>query len=229
LKKITYKYKFEDGREKVFDFDWDKDTFELKGTEPSNLPHWTLLNFHQCPNCPSSVHEDTHCPMAVSLVNLVKYFDGMKSFEKVFVEVTMDNKVISKHTSVQKAVGSMMGLVSAVSGCPISAYFKPMAFFHLPFSDRDTTIYRATSMYFLAQHFKHKKNGKTDLGIDGLKKIYKDMGIMNSSIANRLRDASKTDSTVNAIIGLDIFAKTVPIYVEKLLKSLESLFSAYID
>ncbi|MDA3838477.1 MAG: hypothetical protein PF574_05800 [Candidatus Delongbacteria bacterium] len=229
MKKITYKYKFEDGREKVFDFEWDKDSYELKGVKPEKLPHWTLLNYHQCPNCPSSVHEDTHCPMAVSLVNLVKYFDGMKSFEKVFVEVYLDKKVISKHTSVQKAVGSMMGLVSAMSGCPISAYFKPMAFFHLPFSDRDSTIYRATSMYFLAQYFKHKKSGEFDFDLKGLKKIYKDIGTMNSSIANRLRDASKTDSTVNAIIGLDIYAKSVPIYIEKLLKSLEELFDAYLN
>ena len=228
MKKITYKYKFEDGREKVFEFEWDKDNFELKGEKPVNLPHWTLLNFHQCPNCPSSVHEDTHCPMAVSLVNLVKYFDGMKSFEKVFVEVFMDKKVISKETSVQKAVGSMMGLVSATSGCPISAYFRPMAFFHLPFSDRDATIYRAASMYMLAQYFKHKKSDKFDFDLKGLKKIYEDIGIMNSSIANRLRDASKTDSTVNAIIGLDIYAKSVPIYIEKLLKSLEELFVAYL-
>ena len=227
MKKITYKYKFEDGREKIFEFEWDKDNLELKGVKPANLPHWTLLNFHQCPNCPSSVHEDTHCPMAVSLVNLVKYFDGMKSFEKVFLEVTLDKKVISQNTSVQKAVGSMMGLVSAVSGCPLTAYFKPMAFFHLPFSNRDSTIYRATSMYLLAQYFRHKKTGEFDLELKGLKQIYKDVGIMNSSIADRLRDASRTDSTVNAIIGLDIYAKTVPIYIEKLLKSLEDLFEAY--
>ncbi|MDA3884041.1 MAG: hypothetical protein PF638_00425 [Candidatus Delongbacteria bacterium] len=229
MKKITYTYKFDDGREKVFEFEWDKDNFELKGEKPINLPHWTLLNYHQCPNCPSSVHEDTHCPMAVSLVNLVKYFDGMRSFDDVFVEVSLDQKIISKQTSVQKAVGSMMGLVSAVSGCPISAYFKPMAFFHLPFSDRDSTIYRATSMYFLAQHFRNQKTGESDFSLKGLKKIYKDIGIMNGAIANRLRDASKTDSTVNAIIGLDIYAKTVPIYIEKLLKSLEELFDAYIN
>ena len=227
MKKIVYKYKFEDGREKIFEFEWDKDSLELKGVKPANLPHWTLLGFHQCPNCPSSVHEDTHCPMAVSLVNLVKYFDGMKSFEKVYLEVTLDKKVISQNTSVQKAVGSMMGLVSAVSGCPLTAYFKPMAFFHLPFSNRDSTIYRATSMYLLAQYFRHKKTGEFDFELKGLKQIYKDVGIMNSSIADRLRDASRTDSTVNAIIGLDIYAKTVPIYIEKLLKSLEDLFEAY--
>jgi hypothetical protein len=41
----------------------------------------------------------------------------------------------------------------ATSGCRYTAYFKPMARFHLPFANEEETAYRAISMYLLSQRF----------------------------------------------------------------------------
>ena len=46
--------------------------------------------------------------------------------------------------------------------------------------------------------------------LTGLGYIYKAMQIINVSIAERLRTASSADSSVNAIVLLDMFAKVVP-------------------
>jgi hypothetical protein len=230
MKTIDYKFIFSDGREKEFNFQWDKDRLELSGAKPSDqLPSWTELDVCKCPNCPLLSATTRYCPLAVSLVNLVKYFDGMKSFEKVYLEVTLEGKKISQDTSVQKAVGAMMGLVSAVSGCPHLAFFKPMAYFHLPLADKENTIYRATSMYLLAQYFLAKEGRKHEIDLNGLNKIYKNISIVNSAVADRLREASETDSTINAIITLDIFAKTVPMHIGSSLSSLRDLFEAYFN
>ncbi|MBU4486294.1 MAG: hypothetical protein KKD38_05145 [Candidatus Delongbacteria bacterium] len=228
MKTIEYKFMFKDGREKIFKFQWDNDKFELVGIKPTTrLPIWTDLDFNKCPNCPLDSEKIKSCPMAVALVDLVKYFDGMKSFEKVYLEVEMDGKKISQETTVQKALSVMMGLVSAVSGCPHTSFFKPMAYFHLPFADKENTIYRATSMYLLAQYFLAKDGKDFDKELKGLNKIYKNMTIVNTSVAERLREASRTDSSINAIVTLDIYAKTVPIHIDSSLSTLKNLFDSY--
>lgn len=230
MKTIEYIFKLVDGREKNFLFEWDSDTVELKGIKSlTELPEWTDLEFHKCPHCPLDHKKVKNCPLAASLVNMVRYFDGLKSFEKVHLQVIMEGKTISQDSTVQKAVSAMMGLVSAVSGCPHLAFFKPMAYFHLPLADKENTIYRAASMYMLAQYFLAKDGKKHEVDLKGLNKIYKNISIVNSSMADRLREASETDSAINAIVTLDIYAKTAPFYIDSSLKHLKNLFSSYFN
>jgi len=230
VKSIEYIFEFEDGSKKNFIFQWDRSSLELIGaTLPEKLPDWTGLNFHKCPNCPLDHNVVPNCPMAVSLINMVQFFDGLKSFEKTHLVVKMEGKEISQDTTCQKGVSAMMGLVSAASGCPHLAFFKPMAYFHLPLADKENTIYRATSMYLLAQYFMAKEGRKFEIDLEGLNTIYKNISIVNSAMADRLRDASKTDSAINAIVTLDIYAKTVPMHIDASLSSLRDLFSPYFN
>jgi hypothetical protein len=228
MKTVGYRFIFGEGREKSFIFVWNDGRFELEGAEKTAvLPAWTDLDFCKCPNCPLDSAKVRSCPFAVALVNMVKYFDGMKSFDKVHLEVEMEGKKISQATTVQKGVSAMMGMVSAVSGCPHLSFFKPMAYFHLPLADKESTIYRAASMYLLAQYFLVKEGKKHEVDLKGLNKIYKNIGIVNSSIADRLREASDTDSAINALVTLDIYAKTVPVHIDTSLSSLRDLFEPY--
>ncbi len=230
LKTIEYIFRFDDGKVKDFLFEWDRDTVELKGIKPlSELPSWTDLGFHKCSHCPLDPQQVKSCPLAASLVNMVQYFDGLKSFFRVNLEVLMEGKKISQETTVQKAVSAMMGLVSAVSGCPHLAFFKPMAYFHYPMADKENTIYRASSMYLLAQYFLAKDGKEHELDLKGLNRIYKNVSIVNSSMADRIREASETDSAINALVTLDIYAKTAPLYIDSSLKHLKNLFSSYFN
>ncbi|MBN2856911.1 MAG: hypothetical protein JXN63_00770 [Candidatus Delongbacteria bacterium] len=230
LKTIEYIFRFDDGTKKDFLFEWDKDTVELKGIKSlSELPAWTDLDFHKCSHCPLDSSKVKSCPLAASLVNMVQYFDGLKSFEKVHLQVNMEGKSITQDSTVQKAVSAMMGLVSAVSGCPHLAFFKPMAYFHLPLADKENTIYRAASMYLLAQYFLAKEGKNHEVDLKGLNKIYKNISVVNSSMADRIREASETDSAINAIVTLDIYAKTAPFYIDSSLKNLKNLFGSYFN
>jgi hypothetical protein len=103
-----------------------------------------------------------------------------------------------------------------------------MARFHLPFADEVETLYRATSMYLLAQYFKKKANKTPDFKLNGLNKIYHNLHLVNTSLAYRLRNASQTDSTVNALVLLDVFTKTLPSAIEESLKELRYLFADYL-
>ena len=123
----------------------------------------------------------------------------------------------------------MMGLVIATSGCPHAAFFKPMARFHLPLASKVETIFRATSMYLLAQYFLKNAGKCADFELEGLSQIYANMQIINMAVAERLRAATKTDSSVNAIVILDCYAKSLPFAIEKSLEDVRYLFSPFLN
>jgi hypothetical protein len=201
---------------------------ELKGNIPEQLPAWTKLDFHQCSNCPLEVFSHLHCPLAANIVNVVQQFDGLISYEKVKVEVITRERRISQHTTIQKGISSMLGLVIATCGCPHTAFFKPMARFHLPLASEEETIFRATSMYLLAQYYLRKECRDSDFEFEGLTRIYHNLQIVNFAIAERLRAAAMTDSSINAIVILDSYAQALPLAIEKSLTKIRHLFSPFL-
>ena len=225
---IQYCFKFADETQEVFHLDLDAQNFELIGNVPDNLPQWTSLDFHQCPNCPLSSSTDPNCPLTLHLVNIVEPFNRILSYDEIHVEVITTERCISQRTTAQKGISSLMGIVIATSGCPHTVFLKPMARFHLPLASEEETLYRATSMYLLAQYFLQKEGKKGDLELHGLKQIYDNLQLVNTSIAKRLRAASKTDTSVNAIIMLDMFAKAIPYVIKESLEEIRYLFTPYL-
>jgi hypothetical protein len=226
---IQYRITLPDGKVEVFDLNFDSQTIDLLNNIPEKLPEWTNLEFEQCSHCPLKPDKSPHCPLAANLVNIINHFDGLMSYQNLQLEVVTTNRTISKKTTAQDALSAMMGLVIPATGCPHTAYFKPMARFHLPLAGADETIYRATSMYLLAQYFLKKQGKVPDLDFKGLKKIYQNMQILNASIAERLRAASKTDSSVNALVLLDMFTMVLPIAIEESLEEIGYLFKPYLQ
>lgn len=227
--KIRYCFTLTDESQEVFDLELDPGSLELLGNAPESPPSWTNLDFHQCPHCPLTADTHPQCPLAANLVNIVGPFTRVLSCDRVHVNVTTDDRLISQDTTAQTGISSVMGLVIAASGCPHSAFFRPMARFHLPLAGREETIYRATSMYLLAQYFLKKAGHDADLSLKGLKKIYENMHIVNTATARRLRASSVKDSAVNAIVLLDMFALILPHAIEKSLENMHHLFGPFLQ
>ena len=121
----------------------------------------------------------------------------------------------------------MMGLIIATCGCPHTTFFKPMARFHLPLASEQETIFRATSMYLLAQYYLNKEYRIADFEFEGLGRIYDDMQIVNFAIAERLRTATLTDSSINAVVLLDSYAQALPLAIDKSLEGIRHLFTPF--
>lgn len=226
---IQYRFTLRDGSQKVFNLLLDKQKLELLDYIPENVPAWAYLDFNQCPNCTLSTQTTQYCPLAVNLVNIVESFKHLISYEEINVEVVTEERTVSRKTTAQNGICSLMGFVIAVSGCPHTSFFKSMARFHLPLSTKEETVYRATSTYLLAQYFMKKMGQKADLKLDGLKKIYQNITVINTSVAERLRAASKTDSSINAIILLDVYAHAIPFVIEESLEEISYLFKPYLS
>ena len=221
---FNYIFILPEGRQIQMDIQLDSHHLNIIGNCPDALPEWAELDFHQCPHCPLSGTTHTHCPLAMNLVNIIKHLDILCSYHQVRVKVIMKNRTITQDTTIQKGVSSLMGLVIATSGCPHTTFFKPMARFHLPLADEEETISRAASMYLLSQYFLKNEGKPADFDLKGLMEIYDNMHTVNTTVAKRLRAASKTDSAVNAIILLDVFTYVLPFSIEAYLQEIKYLF-----
>ena len=225
---IGYYFTLPEGVREAFDLQFDAQTLELVGDFPNVMPLWTKLDFQQCFHCTLSTITHPHCPVAMNLVNIVRRFDSILSYEEIHLDVITPERCVSQRTTAQRGISSLMGLVIAASGCPHTVFFKPMARFHLPLANDEETLYRAISMYLLAQYFVKKEGKKPDFELTGLKRIYENIQVVNSAIVNRLRATTETDSSINAIIVLDMYAKTMPYVIEESLEEIRYLYSAYL-
>lgn len=221
---ISYCFRLADGRCEQFDFKFARKSFEVM-LETSAPPEWAALGFHQCPHCPLDLEDHACCPLALSIVEVVQRFDDLRSHSEVHLEVVTDERTFSGATSVQSGMSSLMGLLMAASGCPHMAPFRPMARFHLPFATTEETTYRVISMYVTALYV--EKRAAADDCLEGLNDIYRRVHIVNSSVAERLRTHVRTDSSVNAVVVLDMFATGIPYFMDDSLDALKGLFFGY--
>lgn len=225
MSKLVYHFLFPDGR---------SESLEAGAAAPqplAALPPWTELGFHQCANCPLSTSDTKHCPMAVQLMPLVALFEKVRSYDDVTATVETDERTVTKRTSVQKVLRSLMGLLSASSDCPRIEFLKPMAHYHLPFSSREETVYRVVSTYLLSQYFLRQQGKAADAGLDGLKAHYRELQRVNAGMAERLGAirAEGGDSSVNALVLLDLFAQSLPDSIDTELEELQPAFQELLN
>jgi len=227
---LTYRFRFPDGMEKEFRVRLDRQSGASARSVRDDLPDWTKLSYRQCRHCPLSRDEHTHCPVAVNIVDLVEFFQDFRSVEQVSVDVETPQRVSKREkTALFPAISSLMGIYMVTSGCPILDKLRPMSRFHLPFADTEETLYRAFSMYALAQYFRHRHSLEADWGFEGLKKIYKDVNRVNLDFSRRFHNESISEASSNAIISLDCFAQEIDFSItEEALAEIEVLFQGYL-
>lgn len=229
IQSFTYIFEYPDGKSKSFELKFDQETFEAVEVDIEGAPEWTDLKVHQCDHCPLDPAQHKKCPLAANLHRLVGDTDDLFSYDEVNIKVISGDRTYMIKTNAQRGISSMMGLMIPGCGCPYTAYFRPMARFHLPFSDTFETIYRTTSMFLLAQYFKNKKGQGGTLDVGGLKDIYGNVQKVNKFICERLREVCKKDSSLNAVVLLDMFSLVLPMSIENSLAEIESLFKVYLD
>jgi len=229
-KSIHFRYRFTlaDGEVKEFDLRLDSETLSLITPGRESHPEWTRLSYRQCPNCPLTPPQ-LQCPIAANLVDVVDCFKDFISYDEADIEVATEERIYKKHTSLQKGISSLIGIYMVTSGCPIMDKLRPMVKTHLPFATAEETLYRAFSMYLLAQYYLSRKGRKPDWEFEDLTRIYAEVHVVNKSFCERLEDAHIKDGIVNAVATLDCFAEFVEAPLQRrVLDRMEALFFAYL-
>jgi len=223
---ITYRFRFPDNEVREYLLEQNEDTLEIEKKDADDcLEPWLLLESNQCPNCPLDKESHPYCPAAKNIGWLIKESKELQSYDSVSVEVITEERTIVSSTTMQRGMSSLLGLMIAGSSCPYTHFLKPMARFHLPFASEEETIYRASSTYLLMQYFLQSKEQPNTVNLENLAKLYKNLHLVNTGMAERVRLASESDVTVNAIILLDLFAKAMPYSIEDSLSEIKQLFS----
>ncbi|MFO7736823.1 MAG: hypothetical protein R6W70_11495 [bacterium] len=226
----TYTFNFYCGPKKHFNIKLNLEEMSL--AEPPSAdkkyPDWTLMGSFQCPNCPFDKKTIRYCPVACSISGLVSEFRNYVSYERVDVDVETPLRKISKETSLQEGLSSLIGIYMVSSGCPHFERLKPMLRFHTPFSSDYETAYRALSMYLLGEYFMKKNGVKKDISLSGLSNMYHEIRVVNKNIINRFNTLKQKDATINALINLDCFATNVALSIDNtMFDDLEILYKSY--
>ncbi|RJQ66067.1 MAG: hypothetical protein C4519_26225 [Desulfobacteraceae bacterium] len=226
---ITYEFTLPNKAIERFELNFDTTTIELIDTMCNEPPFWAKLSYQQCPHCPLNADSHPYCPVALNLVPAITRFDQLMSFDKIAVIVTSPERQVIQSTSAQEGLSSLMGLLIAGSRCPYTHFFKPMARFHLPFANKDETMWRAAATFLLAAYFSKQGLRTSDFPLDGLISIYNDVARLNDAMIQRLRAATSKDSAVNALVHLDVFAKFLTPPLEDTLMQIKSVFDPFIE
>lgn len=183
---------------------------------PANLPDWTRLDFHPCEGCAYTAGE--RCPVAARLVEPVAALGGRKSFERVDVTVETEARSYRKETDMQQGMSSLFGLIMATSGCPSMEKFRPMAWFHLPFSTLEETLARVVATHVLGRFYRGETLAAPERMAEEIEALYHNILAVNAGIIARLRaaHAAAADSPFNAVVILNAVAAGASLMDEEL-------------
>lgn len=222
---VTYTLKSADV-DLLIDLRFDQKDFSLLDP-PTSDNDWTWLSCNKCSHCPLSEEQFPQCPLANAIDVVISKLHAVLSHERIQATATFRNRTVCASVSVQEAVSSLLGLIIPASGCPHLVYFRPLCRFHQPFATVEETIFRSTSMFLLAQYFLNRKNGSIPANLNRLETIYGNVHTVNHYICRRLRQASRNDCSVNAMVILDMFTLAIQSAIKHNLKQLAPYFSIY--
>jgi len=223
-----YKFIFTDKTEKTYTINLDAQTLNyIPNKKKLDPPAWINLNHAKCENCPLDEKIHKYCPIAFNIVEFFEFFKAVDSYNETRVEIVSPERTFVLDTTVQKGLGSMLGIYMVTSGCPVMKVLTPMVRFHLPFATIEETVFRSVGSYLIGQYFSQSKGLPADFGLDKLREMYIEIQKVNIGFVKRLRTVITKDAFANAIISLDAFAKELPWSIDDDLENLEYLYNGY--
>ncbi|MFC1750424.1 DUF6901 family protein [Pseudomonadota bacterium] len=229
ITQIQYRLIFVDGTEKKLELHMRSDSLLPLGWVPSRPEKWAALEYHKCLNCPLDPEKTPFCPAALALSKLVEETKGWDLLDTIKLKVTSAGRTVSLNTSIQKALGSFIGLLMATSDCPHASFFRPLARYHYPLASEGETMFRSVTAFLLAQYFREKSGQQAKFDLAGLYEVYKNLEVVNASVAGRLKNGSEKEVVSQCMMEWDVFSGMFPLRVEELLKELRPLFAAYLS
>lgn len=223
--KITYEFIIDTGE--VFSFDIDPNQSKNTGqTCKEGSSSWTSLSYHKCENCPLKPEDHPHCPVSLDIEEVAQKFSALLSWKKAEVWVHTEERSYHKNCDLQTGLRSMLGLMMALSMCPILSQLKPLAASHLPFANFQETVSRVVGNYLIRQFLNDRNGGEADWSLKELKAMYKELVTVNFSMLERIRAACEEDANMNAISIFFSMSSIVNMALEEQLDEMQEHFIA---
>lgn len=218
-----YTFTFNDGRKLDFTVSLDSKSL-FTTTCPSDPPKWAELEHHQCGPCTLSKSQSLYCPGALCVVELVVAFGNTKSYTPCTVSCESQDRIVTKETTVQEGLASLLSLLIPISGCPVMSFFKPLSRFHLPFSTVEESAFRVTGSYFLKKYFTSKSTAEEQYCISDIGEHYGLANHVNRGILARIKDLNSLDADKNSLVTLSCLAQILEMEIAANLESIQHIF-----
>lgn len=186
-------------------------------------PAWARLEHCQCHHCPLDPATHRDCPIARNLAYTLPDQDLGESFHEIELRVEDGQREYRAHTTVQRALSSLFGLVCALSDCPHTRFLRPMALFHLPVSTETETLARTVGFYLLSRYLDNRPRTELSVDLDDLHLAYRNLGELNRYFVQRFRQGG-SDGPINAMILLHVMSQDVNWEIKDQLDALGTLF-----
>lgn len=222
---IHYSFLFGPGKRVDFTCDAEQDS-SIEDPE-KEYPRWMDINEHRCPACGIPQGSRRTCPAALALAPVLEAFGDHFSYDEITVEVRTNEVKLTLRTTTQQAIRSLAGLLLASSACNILGRLKPMARFHLPFGDAQSTVFRVAGTYLMAQYLREQEGLTPDRTLEGLLALFSRIHEVNQNLAKRLRSVAAKDAAVNSLVILDAHGMKVESAIESQLRAFKPIFSDY--
>lgn len=228
--RLRYRFALADGTERSFEVALHPDSLALqRPADAGEAPAWTALENEQCPNCPLKRESSPNCPVAVAVDPVIMAFYDSISHHPAEITIETEARTYRKEATLQAGIGGVIGVLMSTAGCPILDKLRPMVRTHLPFATLPETMYRAMSMYLLAQYFIAQRGGAPNWDMNGLSEVYAEVRRVNKAFLRRLHTLKIEDASLNAVVNLDFFATFTKMTLETdELAEVEALFTAYL-
>lgn len=228
--RLSYRFALADGTERTFEVALHPESLALQlPVRTGAAPAWTALENEQCPNCPLKREDSPQCPVALAVDPVIMAFHDSISHHQADITIETEARSYRKQATLQAGISGVIGLLMSTAGCPVLDKLRPMVRTHLPFATLPETMYRAMSMYLLAQYFIAERGGTPNWDMKGLSDVYAEVRRVNKAFLRRLRTLKIEDASLNAIVNLDVFATfTSMTLASDQLGEVEALFSAYL-
>lgn len=221
---IVYRLGYQDGGADIIRVRPAPEDDRLHAAADYTPPDWARLGHHQCPHCPLSDRTQPWCPVAVNIAQAFEQVRPGHSYTPVALHVSTAQRDYHSTTTLQRALSSLFGLLSALSDCPHTLPLHPMARFHLPLASDTETFVRALSMMLIRAHLQQQTG---EQALADLEALYGNLNRLNRSFARRLGAVSEGEPAANAIVLLDVLARDVSFELSDQLPSLRELFGIH--
>lgn len=223
-KQVAYNFEVDGGQAWNYVLQFD-DAHRFVSKPESEIKEWTRLEYQQCPNCPLKRESSPQCPVAKNLNQIVEDTHASVSYTPIRVTVETNERTYSKKCTAQDGLRSLFGLIMATSGCPHMDWLRPLARFHLPFTDLDENLFRVLSLQLLDQYFNNQQIDFDSVAAK-IQTNYRLIEQVNQAFAARISSYCKADADKNAIAQLDVYAQMFSFQFEDGFKALRKYFTA---
>jgi len=205
---ILYRMTFQDGRQQTFRVLLDRITLSLLSWPDGPAPQWTRLENHRCRPCSLDPGVHDHCPAAVALSGLADTFKSAVSWSPVDLWVETEQRNYQHHTTLQKAVSSLAGILMPTAGCPVLHRMRPLVQTHLPLQSQFESTQRLLSLFLFEQWARERQGLPFEWNPRAIQAYLEQVSELNLAFTERLGTipGQRGDTTTNAVVILDSLA-----------------------